>query len=166
MIAPDAELITRVRRLERANRRLTIAALVVGIAGVAAWAGPGAPPADVLTARTIRMVDQENRVRAEIGTDEDGSAGFFLRDAEGRVRSAYVHDDSQTAMLLLDDAGVIRVGTALFAHGGGGIALHGDASKGAAVLYLKDRRGTLTFFDEHGTVIERTPPASQKGEQP
>ena len=53
---------------------------------------------------------------------------------------------------LVSDAGVAR-----FAHGGGGVALHGAESRGAAVLFLKDGAGSLTFYDESGETRQRVP---------
>ena len=45
---------------------------------------------------------------------------------------------------------------AQFAHGGGGVALHGPRDKGAAVLYYKGA-GSLTMYDEAGKVVARVP---------
>lgn len=112
--------------------------------------------AEELRARRIALVDAEGRVRAELGIDPDGSAGLFVRDVEGRPRAMVVHDEQQSALYLLDQEGTIRLGSAQFAHGGGGYALHGPGSKGGAVLYLKGD-GSLTFYGEDGTVQERIP---------
>jgi hypothetical protein len=49
---------------------------------------------------------------------------------------------------------LLAVGGTLFAHGGGGFALHGPEAKGAAVLYLKGD-GNLTFFGAEGEVQAR-----------
>jgi hypothetical protein len=67
------------------------------------------------------------------------------------VRSATIHDESQTGLLVLDEAGQIRVGAAQFAHGGGGFALHGPGGQTSAVLYLKDE-GSLSFHRADGSV--------------
>jgi len=55
-----------------------------------------------------------------------------------------------------DASDQVRIGVAQFAHGGGGVALHGAAAKGAAVLYFKEQ-GSLTFYDSEGNVIARSP---------
>lgn len=145
----------RLRRLERANRLWSLCAL----GSLCLWlCGASAPPReDVITAERFELVDGEGRVRAEMAIDEDGSAGFFVRDAEYGMRAALVHDASQTGLFLLDAEGTVRVGTAQYAHGGGGVALHGEHSKGAAVLYMKDGEGSLSLYDAEGQVRARLP---------
>jgi len=113
---------------------------------------------DVLRARKLELVDAEGRPRAELGIDADGSAGLFVRDAEGRVRAAVIHDDSQSALYLFDAEDAIRVGAAQYAHGGGGFALHGEEAAGATVLYMQDFEGSLTFYDKEGGVRRRVAP--------
>ncbi len=63
----------------------------------------------------------------------------------------------QTGLFLRDAEGTVRLGAAQFAHGGGGCALHGEESKGAAVLYQKGGKGSLSFYDEAGGVTHRVP---------
>ncbi len=113
------------------------------------------------------MVDAAGTVRAELGIDADGSAGLFLYDPEGRTRACLIHDPSQSALYLFDDQNVIRVGAAQFAHGGGGLAIHGEQSKGSTVLYQKDGMGSLILRDKDGNIIDRMPSAGeQKGSEP
>ena len=149
------DLEARIGRLEWRSR------LWSGIAFAAlAWAlttSALAPEDEVVAAERFELVDAEGRVRAEVAIDEDGSAGFFVRDEDGRVRATLIQDDSQAAMYLLDGEGTIRVGAAQYAHGGGGFALHGEESKGGAVLYMKEREGSLTFYDAEGDVRSRLP---------
>lgn len=140
------------RRLATLERRQRIAATAVVLALGAAWlAGARAGDDEVLRARKIEMIDAEGRVRAELAIDADGSAGLFLRDAEGRVRGCAIHDEAQTGFFALDTQGQVRVGAAQFAHGGGGFALHGEEGKGSAVLYYKGA-GSLKFYGSDGAV--------------
>lgn len=113
---------------------------------------------DVVRARRFELVDAQGRVRAEIAIDDDGAAGLFVRDDAGRLRASVSYDEAQSAMYLWDANGHIRVGAALYSHGGAGVAVHGEENKGGAVMYYKDR-GTLTFYGEDGTVLHREPPA-------
>lgn len=154
--AAIADLARRLRRVERVNRGLAVALGAALVAGAVGLRAPSAPPTEI-TARRIRMIDANDRVRAELGIDADGSAGLFVKDPEGVLRAAVVHDAAQTGLLVMDARGVVRLGAAQFAHGGGGFALHGEESRGAAVLYLKDRAGSMTFYDPDGGVIERAP---------
>jgi len=107
-------------------------------------------------ARRFEIVDADGAVQAVLGADGEGSVGLFVYDADSVVRLSVTHDSSQTALFISDDEGVVRIGVAQFAHGGGGVALHGRASKGATVLYHKGT-GRLTFYDEAGSVTERVP---------
>lgn len=148
MSAAFEERLARVERSAVRWRTTALGSLV--LVGLGAIAPPQTD--DTLRARRFELVDEAGAVRAEVGIDEDGSAGFFLRDAANRVRAALVHDDAQTALLILDDAGTVRIGVAQYAHGGGGVALHGAGSGGGAVLYMKDGNGSLRFFDTAGDV--------------
>lgn len=126
---PSDEITTvtsRLDRLERAHRRLRLAALVLGALLLVTWARRA--ELDVMRVHRLQLVDQEDRVRAELR-----------------------HDSTETGLFILDHEGTIRVGAAHFAHGGSGVALHGPGLEGAAVLYLKGR-GSLTFYDSAGGV--------------
>lgn len=125
-----SDLQRRVRRLERWNAAL-LALMGVLVAGTLLAARSPAQVPDEIQARRIQLVD-----------------------AEGRVRIDLRHDDEETGMFILDDAGDTRLGAAQFAHGGGGYALHGPGGRGAAVLYLKGE-GSLTMYDEDGDVVAR-----------
>jgi len=141
------ELEPRVRRLERRLRATT--ALLAGAVLAGVLVAARAPAFETLRAGRFELVDEQGRVLAELAVDDEGSAGFFLRDTAARVRAALVHDDQQTGLFLFDEEGTVRVGAAQYAHGGGGFALHGPESAGGAVLYLKGE-GSLTFYDAEG----------------
>ena len=150
----------RIRRLERANRRLVIGATGGAIAlvivfGLGAAESPVVP--DTLRARAIKVVDGDGTVRARLSTQGDGGSALYLYDTSARRRVGLLHDDDQTALYLYDGSGDTRVGAAQFAHGGGGFALHGPDARGSAVLYYKED-GSLTFFDADGKVQRRVAP--------
>lgn len=155
------ELLTRrLLRLERRARRqsvciaLLFACLLVTV--LAASVGD-----EVVRARRFEVRDEHDRVRATLGVDETSGAFLSLTDDAGHVRVHLVHDAEQTALYLKDEEETTRVGVAQFAHGGGGVALHGEKSKGAAVLYYKEG-GTLRFFDRDGKVALRIPEEESK----
>jgi hypothetical protein len=129
----DPSLDDRVRCLERRYRRLSALSVLLGAVLVAAFAQRPAQVSDVVQARRFQVVD-----------------------AAGRVRIDLRHDSTETGLFVLDQAGDTRVGAVQFAHGGGGVALHGPRLKGAAVLYLKGS-GSLTFYDTAGGVVHRVP---------
>jgi hypothetical protein len=122
----------RVRRLERMVRTLTAALVVVSTLLLLGARRPN-HPADLIQARRIQIVDETGVVRTDLR-----------------------HDAEETGLFILDDHGDTRIGIAQFAHGGGGVALHGPAAKGAAVLYLKNG-GSLTIYDTTGAVTARFP---------
>ena len=122
----------KVRRLERLVHGLA-ATLVICSALLFVGARPAPQAVDVLQAARIQLVDEDGRVRIDLR-----------------------HDSTETGIFVLDVAGDTRVGIAQFAHGGGGVALHGPSMRGAAVLYLKER-GTLTIYDTAGVVTARFP---------
>lgn len=152
--------------LHRSRGRFALAIAASAAALCPSCAAPTSET-EVIRARAIQMVDDDGRVRAELGIDADGSAGLFLYDSEGRTRACLVHDPSQSALYLFDDQNVIRVGAAQFAHGGGGLAIHGERSRGSTVLYQKNGVGSLTLRDADGNLIGRVPAATgEAGSQP
>lgn len=157
-----AELETRLHALRRANRRIIAAAVAAAAFAALGFASHAVRSPEVLRAKRIQMVDDNERVRAELSIDAQGSAGLFVLDDTGLIRGTFLHDERQTALYLLDAEGTVRVGAAQFAHGGGGIALHGPDSKGAAVLLLKDNAGSLTFYDPKGDITLRTPDSAPR----
>ncbi len=146
----------RLSRLERDNRRFAVMLALVVAGGVLAFAGC-ARPASSIRATRISLVDAAGSVRAEIRMDSGGPA-LHLFDETGRIRASLQHDGEGTALYLRDPDGDIRVGAAQFAHGGGGLALHGPNNRGGAVMYYRDG-GSLSFFDTAGTVVLRLPAA-------
>lgn len=141
----------RVRRLERMNWLLAVALLVVG---GSALAMSQRSPAVVQTSR-VEVVDAAGRVRMALGVGEDGPS-FTLIDAQGVTRASLEDGVEGTALYIMDAAGDTRLGAAHFAHGGGGFALHGPETKGAAVLYLEGE-GSLSFYGAEGDVLARFP---------
>lgn len=122
----------RIRRLERLVHGLAAALLLSSVLLLVA-ARPTPQAADVLQAKRFQLVDEEGKVRMDLR-----------------------HDSTETGLFVLDAVGDTRVGIAQFAHGGGGVALHGPSTRGAAVLYLKER-GSLTLYDTTGAVTARFP---------
>jgi hypothetical protein len=145
----------RMARLERHNRILLTlvgALLLTALIAAASRTGPS-------RATSFQLIDDAGKLRAELAI-KDGAVGLYLLDGEGRSRLEAVHEADATRLFIQDDQGTTRIGVSQFAHGGGGFALHGPDSKGAAVLYLQGE-GSLRFFDEEGKVTHQvlaTPP--------
>lgn len=139
----------RVSRVERTQWVLVLVVLALSMAVV--FREVRAPR--VLQAERVELIDAGGTVRAELIL-RDGQPGLYLKDVHGVDRVSVFHDSSASGMMVADSSGTTRVGAVQFAHGGGGFALHGPASRGAAVLYLKGA-GSLRFFDSAGTVTNQ-----------
>jgi len=148
---------TRMRRLEWANRVLWVGILCLSFYGFRERAMPTAAKTEKLVrTERVEIVDPQGRTALVVGLDDQNATGLYINDPDGSMRVALAHDANGSALFLRDADGVVRVGVAQFSHGGGGVALHGPASQGAAVLYFKEK-GTLTFYDPAGEQILRLP---------
>lgn len=144
------DLEERVRNLEWWNRLLVLSVVSLVAYGFTTRVVPAKAKAEkVVRTERLEIVGAGPEPVAILGLDDDGAAGLFINDPQGSMRVALAHDPDGSALFIRDAQGVIRVGVAQFAHGGGGVALHGPDSKGAAVLYFKEA-GSLTFFDTEG----------------
>lgn len=152
------DLESRIQTLEMRSRLLLGALLVTMSLSLLG----AAPPADLedatVRASRFELVDAQGRVRGELSL-RDGAPVFSLLDESGRDRLSLNHDAGGTALFIRDQDDVVRVGVAQFAHGGGGFALHGPGSKGAAVLYY-DASGSLSFYGPDGSTTLRLPEES------
>ncbi len=106
------------------------------------------PARTIIQTSALQLKDANNQIRAGLEVIE-GVPNFYLTDEKGNKRFIVSHSNEATQLFMNDAQGTTRVGIAQFSHGGGGFALHGEHSKGAAVLYFKEK-GSLRFFDEQG----------------
>lgn len=142
-------LSARIGRIERTNRILMLDSSALAMAVIYSLA---VRPRTV-QAEAFRLLAHDGAVRAELVLRND-EPGLYLKDQGGGDRVAVFHDSSTSGVYVFDSAGTTRIGVAQFSHGGGGFALHGPDSKGAAVLYLKGD-GSLRFFDAEGKVTNQ-----------
>ena len=139
-------------RLRRAERRVATLAVALAVA-VAALAFLLIRPVDSLRVTSLELVDTNGDTVALLGT-MDGRTGLFLMDEQSVPRVSVFHAEEADGLYIDDGDGDTRIGVAQFAHGGGGLALHGPGSRGATVLYYKDR-GSLRFYDRDGNVVHK-----------
>lgn len=142
----NATLEARLSRLERTNRCLLVIVLLLVTVALLGFAR--AP--SIVSAQGFQLVDNGGAVRAQ-WLLEDGNPRLQLNDASGNGRLVLFHDEAGSGLHVNDADAVTRIGIVQFAHGGGGVALHGPASRGAAVLYFKDS-GSLRLFDADGNL--------------
>ena len=149
MDGTSKKLQTSIRRLQVWNTLLLCSVIALSAVVIRGYFVDG----DVVRSQSIQLVSAEGKVLAELSA-EDGDPGLFLKDDDGVNRAALFHTDDGTGLYINDADSLTRIGIAQFAHGGGGVALHGPESKGAAVLYFKDE-GSLRFFDAEGEVTNQ-----------
>ena len=150
----------RLARLESRNRAYLAFLVVVLAAGLLAMNSENA----TVRAHAFELVSEDGSTRATIRFEE-GNPVFALNDENGIERLRLFSEPDATGLYVLDEEHTPRIGIAQFSHGGGGIALHGPQSKGAAVLYLKGE-GSLRFFNADGAVTTQVPmPESDAAEQ-
>jgi hypothetical protein len=143
------QLRSSVRQLWVWNAILTGLVLVLGAVSITGLVSEKKS----LRTQAVHLISPEGRVLAELAA-RDGFPGLYLKDEAGLDRAALFHDDDGTGLYVMDSDGVTRIGIAQFAHGGGGVALHGKDSKGAVVLYFKTE-GSLRIFDMEGKVTNQ-----------
>jgi hypothetical protein len=147
----------RIARLERRNRIYQTLLLAVAAVGLMALTMDDG----TLRARSFELMSDDGSVRASLRLD-DGNPVFALNDEHGVERLKLFYEPEATGIYVLDEESTPRIGIAQFSHGGGGVALHGPQSKGAAVLYLREN-GSLRFFDADGEVTTQVPPSAEPG---
>ena len=148
---------------------LTVGMLLASFAGGATWqwlAGPALATAQdantttpnaqgELRVRGLSIVDEEGRVRAQIGVAPDGSTGFVLKDTAGTDRillggtadetdwSVSVHDAAGQHGASMGVSSVEGVGVSLMMPGGKTEFSFGVTPDGASTgLELTDQDGT------------------------
>lgn len=152
----DRNFELRIARLELRNRiyqTLLLALATVGLMALTTDDGS-------LRARSFELVSEDGSLRASLRLHE-GHPAFMLNDENGVQRLKLFYEPDATGIYVLDAESTPRIGIAQFSHGGGGVALHGPKSKGAAVLYLRDK-GSLRFFDADGEVTTQVPPPTRQ----
>ncbi len=137
----------KIRRLEKAVFLLLLTVLALTVQVISPLFS-----SNIQQAQGFQLVNKNNQVLAGLELEQDFPQ-LYLTDLAGNKRLVATHNDDGSHIFLKDQTGTTRVGIAQFAHGGGGFALHGEQSKGAAVLYLKET-ASLRFFDQAGNVIQ------------
>lgn len=151
MITTEQGFARRIARLELQNRLLVAFLIMFATVGLLAMKHDD----KVVRASAFELMAADGAVRAALWFDE-GTPVLTLNDEQGAARLKLFHEPDATGIYVLDEENTPRIGIAQFSHGGGGVALHGPQSKGAAVLYLKGE-GSLRFFDADGEVTTRLP---------
>ncbi len=147
-------------RIDRLSReiyfhRLALTGMVLVCSMTLLTAAGQSTTDDPVTAKSFQLIDDAGGLRAELKT-EDGHPALYMFDADAKQRIALWTDDNATGLYLKDASETTRVGAALFAQGGG-FALHGPESRGAAVMTFMDGKREIRFYNDEGEVSERFP---------
>jgi len=130
----------RVTQLERRNRRLTLALVLVGLATSLAvavgMAAPDAVPEEVKAHRFV-VVDADGKTRAELGGTKERSG-----------------------LTLYDDTGMKR---AILSGAPGLLALCGENGKSRAFLIISENRPYFSISDTSGRQVVKAGPAETGG---
>ncbi len=147
-------VIERIGRLERQNRRVGLAGVVL-LLGIAAAATMGqARPGRTVEAERFVARDGHGRPRALLGVEADVSA-LNLYDQEGRARAAlHVAADGTSRLGFYDREGKSRMILDLAGDGVSTVGFYDRNGKAHAQLRVAaDGSPVLGFFDREGRAI-------------
>ena len=90
-------------------RRFAVPMACVGIVLVVFWlfqdrSAAAQTPMDVVRARTIELVDNRGRVRAQLNVESSGEVVFRLRDSAGTIRVKLGASEDGSGLLLANEA--------------------------------------------------------------
>ena len=90
-------------------RRFAVPMACVGIVLVVLWlfqerSAAAQTPMDVVRARTIELVDNRGRVRAQLNVESSGEVVFRLRDSAGTIRVKLGASEDGSGLLLANEA--------------------------------------------------------------
>ena len=141
----------RLTRLERKNRRLTLALASVGMAAMLAVAmGQGAPAVvpQEITAHKFTLVDGNGKTRADLIMLKDGPS-LSLYDENGKTRAELVALKDGSGLSLYDKNDKKRAELVALKDGSG-LSLYDKNDKKRARLRLDEDRPSLNLSDENG----------------
>ena len=167
------DVLNRLSRLERSNRRLkyALATCCAGLLSVA-YLGAAPTPDKIIKAESIQLVDAEGKLRAALGSDKDGSF-FFMNDQNGKMRASMAAQSVGSYMNLKDDAGVTRVimshdqeGPAVRLRDGNSLAVM-TWDKEGPILHLQREDGRSRFLTPtNDAVVDPQPEQEQQQQAP
>ncbi len=149
---------------------------------MSAQRGDGSGPVQqTVRARLFELVDEEGKVRAELGVEPDGFPSFNLLDKNGVGRVGLTLMGGSPSLLLMDEDGALRALVRVGPEGASSVTLMGkdqkphamvstepdgssylaftdaDGVRRAGLAALADGASALTFSDQAGNVVWRAP---------
>lgn len=104
------DVVARIERLERANRRLTLLScglLLLPVFGIAGWQDPALTVPDVLKVKRLEVIDQRGvpMVTLSTGRNDEGGA-MTLRDKNGERRAWWTSNPDGSNLALVREADI------------------------------------------------------------
>ena len=148
--APDlATLVARLEQVERENRRLRRAGVMIVLLAVAGLLmGQASPPRRTVEAERFLVRDSQGRIRAELGVFEKGVTRLRLLDTVGNARAILAVTEEGLPALALLDRGQARLMVTADHEGTAGITLFDQAGKMWVALTTFAQRAGLLAFDQ------------------
>ena len=157
--ANDLAIVTRLERLERAQRRWRALAIVAAL-GVTTLGLMGQRYAGrTVEAERFVLRDAEGRARAELlmVDNKEQSVALRFKDADGAPRLTVGTENGAALIVLNEQGGKLRAGLVTLPHGAPGLNLYDSTGKPRAELSLnRDGAPALTFNDRDGFATWKT----------
>jgi hypothetical protein len=147
-IMNEIDVMNRLGRLERSNRRLKLAATACALGVVAAVFVAAERASGPMAATEYKLVDDNGRLRGAFGQDKDGTF-FYLNDDTGKMRASIAAQKTGTFMNLKDADGKTRA-IVSFDEDGPTVRLRDDKSGTTATMLIDDRGPSLQLHDATG----------------
>lgn len=148
----EAELIARLERLERDNRRLKrFAVMALTIAAAIGTMAAAQPVPQKIVAHQFALEDAQGRTQAILGF-RTGNAGLLILDKEGKTRAEFAVDSNGVPSLLMTN-GKTEGGPYLTMESDGtsALALFDNQGNARAALSIgADGSPSLLLFDAAG----------------
>lgn len=144
---------SRLRKLERENRRFRTAAVaILGLAGATVLMGQKSDPPvpDEIRARAFTVVDEQGKDRATFSHwNEDGSTQLMILGKDGNARATLSYSEkADLAGLVVRDSKTLPRLTLGVATDGGTIGLNDTAGHPRVWLQVNNNIPELSLFDE------------------
>ncbi len=134
--ALESAILKRMERLERENRTIKGAALLLMLTAGAILLMGQAPRSRKIEASEFVLLDSAGKSRGELAMAPDGTPQLVLYDAKGKSRASLGVSDSDGPSLLLTDVN---------ARMGDGVMLTQD---GLTLFHKQKQRATLALFED------------------
>ncbi|MGH8103302.1 MAG: hypothetical protein ACREJQ_02135, partial [bacterium] len=153
------QIVRRVEKMERANRRLTLISVALGamlVLILAVGATKQAAVPDVLRAKRLEIVDNKGRSRIEMDAALNYGPALRLVDERDVMRAEFAVSGDGTQLFLYDGGGKVRASLSAFANGPA-LMLSDRGKIVRAGLRAFSDRTVLRLADKNGNIIWQAP---------